>query len=62
MKSYSEMFQNLRWRNENAKFNLTRMKLGIMGFFGSLISNQESNFENSKWPIQYGGLKLQNSI
>ena len=33
------------------------MKLGILGFYGSLISNWKSILKNSKWPIQYGGLK-----
>ena len=47
-------------RTAIAKHDLIYIKLGIWKFFGSLFSNQESNFKSSKWPIQYRGLKSQN--
>jgi len=34
------------------------MKIGIRGFFGSLWTNLISDFQNSKWRIQYGGSKF----
>ena len=51
---------NLMWWIEITKYNLICMKLGNLEFFGSLIPNQESNFENSKWPIKYGEMRSQN--
>ena len=33
------------------------MKLGIQGFLVSLITNLLSDFQNSKWQMQYGGRK-----
>jgi len=34
------------------------MKIGIRGFFGSVTTNLMSDFQNSKWRIQYGGSKF----
>jgi len=34
------------------------MKIGIQGLLGSLITNLNSDFENSKWQIQDGGQNL----
>ena len=49
------------WRTEITKYNLLCMKLEIWKFLASLISNQELNFENAIWSIQYDGLKSQNN-
>ena len=36
-------------------FSKKLMKIFTKGFFGSLITNLTSNFQNLRWRIQYGG-------
>ena len=42
---------------KNLKISPMFMKIGIQGFFGSLITNLQSDFQNSRSRIQYGNLK-----
>ena len=42
-------------------FGLILLKNHIQGFLGSLNTNPVSDFENSKWRIQNGGLMNENS-
>ena len=41
----------------NAKSYLIRMIFRTRGFLGSLITNPSSEFRNSKWRIEYCGIK-----
>ena len=41
------------WWTEIAKYNFICIQLRIWKFFGSLISNYESNFENWRWLIVF---------
>ena len=43
---------------KNLKISPMFMKIGIQGFFESLITNLQSDFQNSRWQIQHGGQKL----
>jgi len=41
--------------DKKVKNFLILMKLVIRGFSGLLVTNLVSDFQNSKWRIQYGG-------
>ena len=45
---------------KNLKISPIFMKIGIQGFFGSLITNLQSNFQKSRWRVQHGGQKFEN--
>ena len=42
------------------KISTIFMKIGIQGFFGSLITNLQTDFQISRWRIQHGGQKFEN--
>ena len=43
------------WRTIFSKFDRIRLKLVTRGFSGSVITNMQLHFRNSKCRIQYGG-------
>ena len=50
---------NSIWRTKFKK--ITNVIICIYGFFESLITNLKTDFQNSKWRIQYGGQNLRKS-
>ena len=46
------------WQAKSVKIKPIWKKVGILGFLGPLISKLKSKFQDLKWQIQYGGLKL----
>ena len=47
------------WRSKFSKKGKLMLNFGFKGFWGRMITNLKSDFQNSKWRIQHGGQNFQ---